>query len=500
MIMEMGGLLEILAGAGFGSRVAEDEMKDLGRYFVETAQWSRIRSGEKDVVYGPKGAGKSAIFAVLIARGGELLKDGIVVRSAEQARGEPLFGAVLGDPPDTEDEWRALWRAYFVAIAAGVLEEYAVETDAAKAVLQGLEEQGLRQGRGLDAMLRGAREFARRLASAKGIEVSAELDPATGGLRAGARVEMRDGESDQVAAALAVASLLESVDKALAEAGLEVWIALDRLDAAFSDSVVETQAIRALMRVYRDLANFDQITLKIFLRQDIWEAIVDKAGFREGSHIVRDETIHWNRDTLLNLAVRRVLENPSLCEHFAVDPARVLGSLTDQGALFERMFEKEDPGERVLDRAIEALCDGTGRTAPRELMHLLYEMRDRQIERLQVGRREPGGGALFDREVRELALAEVSRTHLEKTLYSEIPKVKQYVEALRAGPVRYSQQDLDELWGENVDSVGGLLDTLMNAGVMRRLSGAEGGFEVAMLYRPALELFDERVEDGPDGG
>jgi ABC-type lipoprotein export system ATPase subunit len=34
------------------------------QYFVETDQWKRLLRGEVDIVYGPKGSGKSALLAV----------------------------------------------------------------------------------------------------------------------------------------------------------------------------------------------------------------------------------------------------------------------------------------------------------------------------------------------------------------------------------------------------------------------------------------------------
>jgi hypothetical protein len=53
---------DILERVSFGKRIAEEEVDDLAQYFVETNQWRQIFAGEKDVVFGDKGAGKSAIY------------------------------------------------------------------------------------------------------------------------------------------------------------------------------------------------------------------------------------------------------------------------------------------------------------------------------------------------------------------------------------------------------------------------------------------------------
>ncbi len=76
-------------------------------------------------------------------------------------------------------------------------------------------------------------------------------------------------------------------------------LALDRLDVAFADEgELEANALRALFLVYLDLLAYDRITLKIFLRSDIWRRIM-QSGFREASHITRNLTIQWNRQALL---------------------------------------------------------------------------------------------------------------------------------------------------------------------------------------------------------
>jgi hypothetical protein len=494
----MRDLARLLENVSFGSRTAEDEMTKLGDYFVETAQWTRLKTGEKDIIYGSKGAGKSAIYAVLIQREDDFSAQGIVIKSGEQARGEPIFGELAASPPESEAEWRLLWRAYFIGLVAEALEAWSVEGEAAQAVFTGLEKYGLREGQGARALLRGALGFVTRLRS-----LEASADAATGTVKVAGHFEAAPQRLDTVAAAAGVSSLLEEANRALREADLEVWVALDRLDAAFGNPAIEAPAIRALMRVYLDLTTFERITPKIFLRLDIWEELSENDVFREASHLIRDETISWNRDTLLNLATRRALENEQLCERFGVDPEEVLASVERQEELFERFFEG-DPSkefETMLDWAIESIADGHGRSAPRELIHLLGELRTKQIERIQVGRHGPDGEAVFESAVCEPALMEVSNTHLSRTLYAEIPKVKDLVEEMRGGSTTYSVEQLEVLWGDSVDTVKGVIKTLVKAGFLRRLPGGKAGFEVAMLYRPALELSVEAVPEngGSDG-
>ena len=87
---------EILAGVSFGKRIAEDEVDELARYFVETNQWRQIFAGDKDVVFGDKGAGKSAIYSLLVARSDDLFDRGVLLVAAEKPRGNLEFPRFRG--------------------------------------------------------------------------------------------------------------------------------------------------------------------------------------------------------------------------------------------------------------------------------------------------------------------------------------------------------------------------------------------------------------------
>jgi hypothetical protein len=58
----------ILQEITFGRRVAEEEFDTLTSYFVETEHWRRVYSRETDIVRGPKGSGKSAIYFLLLSK------------------------------------------------------------------------------------------------------------------------------------------------------------------------------------------------------------------------------------------------------------------------------------------------------------------------------------------------------------------------------------------------------------------------------------------------
>jgi hypothetical protein len=53
-------------------------------YFVRTQAWERIYNGEIDVIYGPKGAGKSALYVLIQDHQDDLFDRNILLVAAEE--------------------------------------------------------------------------------------------------------------------------------------------------------------------------------------------------------------------------------------------------------------------------------------------------------------------------------------------------------------------------------------------------------------------------------
>ena len=69
------------------------------KYFVETDQWNRIVKGEIDVIIGAKGAGKRAIYSLLITQEREFLDRNTLPVPGEKPRGTPVFKDIIANPP-----------------------------------------------------------------------------------------------------------------------------------------------------------------------------------------------------------------------------------------------------------------------------------------------------------------------------------------------------------------------------------------------------------------
>ena len=243
---------QVLQEASFGERIAEQEINELAAYFVETDQWRRLYAGDVDIVYGPKGSGKSALYSLLVTKQQELFDRGILIVPAENPSGAPAFEDVAEDPPTGEAEFVGLWKVYFLGLIAGVLKEWGVETDEARRVYDALQEAGLLDEKGsLRTRLQAARAYVKKIARAEAVEGGLVLDPATGmPIGVTGKITLRQPQAEMRAQGLvSVDDLLSNANGALRALDFNVWLILDRLDVAFvTHEELEQNALRAFVQ------------------------------------------------------------------------------------------------------------------------------------------------------------------------------------------------------------------------------------------------------------
>lgn len=485
----------ILRESTFGHRVAEEEIEVLSTYFVETDHWSRLFRGDIDIVYGPKGSGKSALYSLLIARGGELFDQNILLVAGENPRGAPVFRDLMADPPASEPEFVGLWKLYFCSLIFNALDDYGIKNTSRNKLEESLVREGLvKRGFSIENMLRAAADYVRGALRPQGVEGSVELDPLTQLPKGftGKIIFSQHGKSSGEGVR-SVDELLSFANDSLTDAGFKVWLLLDRLDVAFAENVeLETNALRALFRVYLDLNAYQHIKTKLFLRTDIWKRITDE-GFREASHITRHVTISWNRSSLLNLVVRRTLYNNAIRIAYNVTNELPRKDVNAQEEFFYRICPNQvDIGPNkpnTFDWLLSRTRDGTKFNAPREVIHFLNCLREVEIRRQEIGEVEPDGEQLFARASFKLALPDVSRVRLEQTLYAEYPRFKEWLEKLRGAKASQTPESLAAVWKISPEESSQRAYDLASVGFFEaRGSRERPEYWVPFLYRDALDL------------
>jgi len=492
----------ILRATTFGQRVAEEETDVLATYFVETDQWERLYRGDIDVVYGPKGSGKSALYSLLLSKSSDLFDRSILLVPGENPRGATAFRDLATDPPASEREFVGLWKLYVASLLHGALAEYGVRNEFTAELEAALAREGLVKGtRSLAGLLRAVVDYARRGLRPQGVEGGIQIDPMTQMPKGftGKILFSEPGRQNADPEYHSVDRLLELADNALSAARFQAWVLLDRLDVAFADDVeLESNALRALFRVYLDLLAFPSVKLKIFLRTDIWTRITTQ-GFREASHITRHVTITWNRSSLLNLVVRRALHNEGLSNAYGVTQDLSRQSVEAQEGFFDRLCPDQveiGPNKpNTFDWLLSRTRDGTRLNAPRELIHFLNTLRDVQVKRFEIGEEPPEAEQLFARAAFKDALPEVSKVRLEQTLYAEYPAQKPWLEKLRGAKTLQTPETLAAAWGVPIEEASARAAELAGIGFFEtRGTRQSPEYWVPFLYRDALDLVQGAAE------
>ena len=494
---------EVLGAMTFGHRVAEYETASLAEYFVETDQWTRIFSGEIDIIYGSKGAGKSAIYLLLSSRATELSDRGIVLVPAENPRGALAFADVVEDPPTTEAAFRALWKLYFLALVGDVLRNNAITDEHAKRLYEFLAAAKLLEpNASLSRTVKAVMDYVKRYLNVQELEAGLKVDPVMGAPSVTGRITFREPSADERKAGfVSVDELIVDANESLKASDLEAWIILDRLDVAFAEvRELEENALRALFRVYLDFLGLTNVRLKIFLRDDIWERITEDKGFAEASHITRDVTLTWEPQSLLNLVVRRLVRNDALVKAFDVEAQSVLASMTSQRDLFYRVFSNQvNTGSKQSETfkwILSRTQDGAKLNTPRELIHLLEEARKAQLHLIEIGEGEPAGEALISPAALKAALPEVSRTRLEQTIFAEYPDLKKLILALEGGKTEQTVTTLAATWRLSGDQASAVAQRLVDIGFFElRGTKASPSYWVPFIYRPALEMVQGSADE-----
>ena len=247
---------QILEQCEFGERVAEEEADALSEYFVETDNWKSLFSGKVDIVYGPKGAGKSALYSLLVHKTDELFDRGTILVAGENPRGTPAFQKLSVSPPESEEVFVSLWKLYILTLLNNAFSSYGIAGGEVDKLRSFLEQEGLADpDKTLSAYVQSALGYVRSYFSREvdALEAGLTFDSVTllpNGL-AGKITFREPGETQRKQGFVSVDELYIAANTALKSSGFDIWILLDRLDVAFAEnSELEKNALRALFRAY----------------------------------------------------------------------------------------------------------------------------------------------------------------------------------------------------------------------------------------------------------
>jgi hypothetical protein len=433
---------ELLAELDLGNSVAEFD-QDLQSYFVETQSFRALVRGDVDIIAGDKGTGKTALFRVLRERYRDIpALANIEIIPAFNPAGNPVFQRLGQMPALTEGQYATIWKSYFLSLVGNWL----------LAIVGGPESENLKR---LDDVLtklslRSADDSpqtvfsklvnqVRRLLSPQAVEVGITVTEA--GLPIFTpRVEFGDALEAAQAAPVDVIQHEEALgvlNACLADLGLNVWIVLDRLDEAFQGYPnVERPALRALLRTYLDLLEFDYFKLKLFVRKDLFRKVV-QGGFVNLTHVnAKRLDIVWDEDDLKALLCSRIRRDADFLRMFGT------AAKTDD-EVFALLFPAQVDAGRNKPTTwawmMSRIRDGNGIRPPRNLVDLAKKAQEtQQRAEDRVPRQYAAGSPLIESDALRKALQRLSEDRVNDTLLAEAAELAPMVERFRDGKAEHN--------------------------------------------------------------
>jgi hypothetical protein len=491
---------DALGELDLGSSVAEHD-EALEAYFIETDVFRALVEDRRDTIAGDKGTGKTALYRILQTRYPKLLADVEVLPGFNPA-GAPVFQRLAEGEPMNEGQYITVWKAYMLSLVGNwVLQlnegAFSHKMEALDSLLR---KTGLRSSDDTaSAIFSQIVNLFRRITNPKSADVVVTITP--DGLPVIApHIEFGD-PAEAESSLIRHDDALRLLDDVLGEIGFRAWVVLDRLDEAFQGfPEAEIPVLRALLRTYLDLADFDHITLKLFVRKDLFRRIIED-GFVNLTHVnARKVEIVWDEEDLLDLLCRRLRENSAFLT--ALDISAAASNDEVFNAVFPRQVDQGSRRPTTWNWILSRIRDGNGIAPPRNLIDLVTKAQEAQLrkEAREATEFEPGSdGGVIRSDAIKRGLAALSSERVEDTLLAEAGNYAPLIERFRDGRAEHNDESLSTALGVPLDDVRSTIKPLLELGFLEQTGTT---YKVPMLYRGGLSITqgkafapDDEVDD-----
>jgi hypothetical protein len=495
-------LHERLRHIDLGNGVAEHDNL-LFECTVETQHFSDLLFDRVDLVLGTKGAGKSSLFRIF----GENLvqhlykKHRTIAISGVETMGEPIFKTYGTEFEQfSEKDFESFWKAYLLGLVYNkVFNDPQIKSVFAKYPEELADFGKLYTDLGLldIGTLRSPTKLLKlvcafTIAAVEGVNAAwdVEKNQLVFGLNLREKVakgyqEITVPDLSKMDTVLCIDALARLTEKS----GYKIWILLDHLDVVFRRrSQEEARALRALLKVlYSFTAN--HIRLKVFLRDDILEAISADSDepLAALSHITARAApnLKWTSDSLCIMIMKRMAANSWLAERHGIDAERV-ADVDYARAKFQELFAFKYVTQQAFDWIFSLLSDGRGVVTPRDLIDLLKKALHIHSVWLE---RHPDKSTFMSIASIQEAHREISKNRRETVLQTEFSHVMHWIKRLERNKEKYDRDELPELFGEDSDTA---ISTLQAIGVIA-FDQKKACYRVAKLYGPGLQVYATRA-------
>ncbi len=476
---------------------------------VETQHFTDLLYDRIDLVLGTKGAGKSSLFRIL----GEMIEDrlrdkwNIIVVTGVETTGEPIFKAYAENfEKFSELQFETFWKAYLLSLIYNKIfhDEHTTPIFAPHhAELKNFEK--LYKDLGLidvgritspTKLLKLICAFT--IAASEGIKGVWDIEKNQVIFGLNFREKISQGYQQITVPDLSkmdTVLCIDALSQLARKSEYKIWVILDHLDIVFRRrSPEETKALRALLKVLYAFTS-DYVRLKIFLRDDILDAI--SSGSEEPlaalSHITARSgpNLKWTSDSLCVMIMKRLATDSWVAENYSLDAGR-LNDVDYARESFQRIFALKYVTQRAFDWIFSLLSDGRGVVTPRDLIDLLKKALHIQSLWLQ---KHPDKKEFMTIGAIQEAHKELSKNRKETVLQTEFSHLMHWIRKLERNKERFAKEELSTLFGTDADKA---VSTLQAIGVIR-FDHKKSCYHVAKLYDPGLQVYATRPRKQSSG-
>lgn len=466
-IIRLSGLLPPegtrLRDLSFGAEEAERDTL-LNASYEEIPGAEDLRSGQKNIVIGDRGAGKSALFKAVTEPAGSYPQSGIGFISLDDPVETVLRLESNGEKLASAEQFRAAW----LLSLAGSL--------ATQLRLKSLSQQ--RSAARLRAALPGVvadKGFASRVFS-----LWSRIKHTSIKFRLGTVVLEPPQTTDKAAHGgrpIDIAEFLAETGNALRAEGMRVVVAVDRIDEVHKyRRELQELLVQGLFLAEASLSRTPEISLLVFIRTDL----IESYDIQEKNKLVsRTLRLRWSRSSLMRLLIRRICLNSQLDGITRLMSIASETSFQDvQVALFPRMIE-EMPFEEWLWNGLQ---NGNGQVSPRQFILLLTLLRETPGANDYVLDALP----IFKEDVLRRAMTRLSELSFGEVI-DDFRVGRTFLRSCRAAKLEvFSMREVEGLFDEGEGAVALQLDLLERLGVLERLVLLDGGDRFSKFRIPAL--------------
>jgi len=512
---------KVIKSLKIGNSVAEfDSLLEAAR--IETPIFDDVMRGKYDMIFGRKGAGKTAIFKIInILADYKLATDNTVILSGVNSDGESLFNEYRAEfEKFTERNFETFWKFYFLSLIyneflkhprfSSGLRECGDEISKFFSECQKAGIPNFRDAQDKRQIVKWlVAIFTQKIKAAK-VDVAFDTSKPSLFVMSPSiefeNTEERANEKDSVY----VNDIATAFKKILEKSGFCVWIILDRLDEVFDRySAVEFNGLRGLLRAYNSFGvgrPEDIFRIKLFLRDDIVEFLTSDKAYKRffprkqipplpaATHMFAKQspTLNWTKEEIQQLILKRLLVSRELRMHVNLpvnistdqsEIADVLRSNKKRAELWNAIFPDRISTSNSLQWIFTRLKDSNDIVTPRTVIDMLQGAIDYQKKKISLNYEDSDNVFPIDAIKEGLRIASFNK--LEKDIYNEFPKEQENIKKLSTnGEIKLTKADMQRLYGKHWETVA---SNLNHIGIIRYVKDS-GTYRVEFLYRPALDL------------